>query len=176
MKACIVCNCELTDENWKIACKKNYVNKCNSCVRDEKRSYQRTWRIGNELTSRERVRTYQTKLAATNPIKSRAQSSYSDARKRAIKHNMPFDLTAAKVEQLFISAPRCPYFGWELTYCTGKQKTLASLDRIDSFKGYTMDNVQVLSYLANLMKSNSTEEELVLFANGVLRLKGVASV
>lgn len=43
-----------------------------------------------------------------------------------------------------------------------------SLDRIDSTKGYTKDNIQVISRLANIMKNNATEQELVSFAKGVL--------
>lgn len=64
----------------------------------------------------------------------------------------------------------CPYFGWPLTYKPGgKDKTLASLDRIDSSGGYMQGNVRVISYLANLMKSSASDAELTAFANGVLR-------
>ena len=51
-----------------------------------------------------------------------------------------------------------------------KANTLASVDRIDSKLGYTQDNIQIISYLANLMKSHASEEELVSFANGVLAI------
>jgi hypothetical protein len=35
-----------------------------------------------------------------------------------------------------------------------------SLDRIDSDKGYVKGNVQVISYRANMLKSNASIEEL----------------
>lgn len=44
----------------------------------------------------------------------------------------------------------------------------ASLDRIDSSKGYTEDNVQWVTIQANLSKHTMTMEELKLFCRKVL--------
>ena len=67
----------------------------------------------------------------------------------------------------------CPYLGYELTQIigegNGKVDTNASLDRIDSSKGYILDNIQVISVLANKLKNNATEETLVTFAKGILK-------
>jgi len=43
-----------------------------------------------------------------------------------------------------------------------------SIDRIDTSKGYTKDNIQVISKKANIMKYNASREELLLFAQWVL--------
>ena len=169
-KNCVVCSAELDDGNWDKHCKKVYINKCAGCVRSEKRVWQANWRKKNPGAATQRATKHKALLRVNDPVKARAREAYSDARKRAIRQRMPFDLTGPFVLQLMREAIVCPYFGWTLTYAaSGKARTLASLDRVDSSKGYTKDNVRVVCYLANLMKSSATEGELIDFANGVLR-------
>lgn len=73
-----------------------------------------------------------------------------------------------------ISPPTCKYLGIEIDYTPPPERTVKkpwngpSIDRIDSTKGYTPPNVQVISQLANRMKSNATLDQLVDFAIGVL--------
>ena len=47
-----------------------------------------------------------------------------------------------------------------------------SIDRIDSSKGYTKDNIQIISLIANQMKWDSTKEERLKFAKYYLSLEG----
>lgn len=60
----------------------------------------------------------------------------------------------------------CPVFGIPLNYNgSGKQgwsrdDSSPSVDRIDSTKGYTKDNIQIISWRANRIKNDSTPEEL----------------
>jgi len=171
VKQCIVCFAELNTTSWEPAQRANHINKCRSCIRKEKRDYAKVWSKNNPGAVTARSRKHKAKLALENPVLSRARNAYSDARKRAIKQNLPFDLTADYVHDLMRKATHCPYFQWALTHTPGKARTLASIDRIDSAKGYVKDNVQIVSYLANMMKSHATAQELVLFAAGVLRLR-----
>lgn len=60
----------------------------------------------------------------------------------------------------------CPYLGIPLN--SGDPDAWASLDRIDSNKGYVPGNIQVISFLANQMKNRATKEQLIAFAKGVL--------
>jgi len=43
-----------------------------------------------------------------------------------------------------------------------------SIDAINPKKGYTPDNIQVLSMKANAMKNSASQEELLQFANWIL--------
>jgi hypothetical protein len=103
---------------------------------------------------------YYAKRKQTNPAlfmwkqaKHRAQWDYE---------NMEFTIT---VEDIIIPE-KCPYLGVEFQALDKRYGY--SLDRIDSTKGYVKDNIQVISRLANIMKNNATEQELISFAKGVL--------
>src|SRR5690348_17295008 len=51
---CIKCSAELTENNWARHCKDNWVNKCNACIRIEKKLYISEWRKKNPELNRER--------------------------------------------------------------------------------------------------------------------------
>lgn len=88
------------------------------------------------------------------------------ARSRAKLDNLEFNL---KREDIMI--PQfCPLLDIEL--CTTNTKICdnsPSLDRIDNSKGYTPDNIRVISNLANKMKSSATYEQMTLFAERILK-------
>lgn len=170
---CIKCQAVLDESNWPKAARDNWVHKCGDCLSREKTLWARTWRKGHPLEARERSRRHKTNLRLFHPMRARARDAYNDCRKRALAQGMEFDLTSKFILSLLRTQTVCPYLGTNLTYAIGgKDKTLASIDRIDSSKGYTQDNVQVVSYLANLMKSHATPEELFQFAMGVMRMNG----
>ncbi|WP_332751786.1 hypothetical protein [Hydrogenophaga sp.] len=64
----------------------------------------------------------------------------------------------------------CPVFGMMLKYTRGKRvDSSASLDRIDCTKGYTADNVWVISWRANHLKNNGTSAEFERLASHLRR-------
>jgi len=92
------------------------------------------------------------------------------AKFRANLHGLEFNL----VKEDIIIPDVCKFLGIKLTNISGEGRIFsnASLDRIDSSKGYTKDNVQVISDLANRMKQEATNEQLVTFAQNILRMNG----
>jgi hypothetical protein len=89
---------------------------------------------------------------------------WKQAKHRAKESGLPFDIEISDID----IPQECPYLGCPLLV---RDKQLApSLDRIDSSKGYTKGNIQVISYQANRMKSNATIEDLLAFARGILEV------
>ena len=93
---------------------------------------------------------------------------YMSARARARRKQIPFDLELSDI----VIPDYCPYMKIPLTRTQGAGIVYsnASLDRIDSTKGYIKGNIRVISFLANQMKSHATEKELIRFADGILEL------
>ena len=119
----------------------------------------------------ESKRISQRKYAQRNKNKMRDTKELSilyRIKRSAAKRGLEFNLD---IEDIILSE-RCPYLDCELTYDVGHVycPTQATVDRIDSSKGYIKGNIQIISAKANIMKSNATEEELVVFAKNILRL------
>jgi hypothetical protein len=94
-----------------------------------------------------------------------------DAARRAKERGMNFCLTAEEIE----APDECPVFKCKLIYqATGKRSNdSASIDRIDSTKGYTPDNVWIISWRANQIKSDATIQELETLIEA-LKIKAAA--
>lgn len=89
------------------------------------------------------------------------------AQQRARQSNIEFSLSKEDI----IVPEKCPILGIPLICHKGSpggKKNSPSLDRIDSTKGYTKDNIWVISHLANQMKSHSSIKEMKNFAKWVL--------
>lgn len=91
-----------------------------------------------------------------------------NAERRAKEKDLPFDL-----ELLDIVIPtHCPILGIKLRVGNGRPggfDNSPSLDRIVPELGYVIDNVEVISYRANRLKSDATSEELTKIAKYMKR-------
>lgn len=93
-----------------------------------------------------------------------------NAKARALRNNMDFDITEED-----ITIPEiCPYLKTRIItdHGGGRSGYGPSIDRVDNSKGYTKDNIEIISDKANKMKHNATKEELISFANYVLEKFG----
>ena len=106
------------------------------------------------------------KLFYSEP-KNRLHALLVNAKSTAKKRGLPFDLT---VDDLVIPT-HCPLLNIELTYTVGQGRldSTMSLDRIIPEKGYTKDNVRIDCDQANRMKNRATPEQLITFANNILK-------
>lgn len=106
-----------------------------------------------------------TKLEESNPDiwkevykRSRLLAMLARLKCSAKRKKVPFNLNPDN-----ITLPEyCPVLGIKLVFNTvAPDDNSYSMDRIDNTKGYTMDNICVMSLKANKMKSNGTLAELV---------------
>jgi len=96
------------------------------------------------------------------------------AKNSAAKKGLTFCITE---DDLFIPE-YCPYLKTPITNIIGKGCvwTNASIDRIDSSKGYVPGNVQIISRKANSMKQDANAESLLIFAKAILEMQGESYV
>ena len=115
---------------------------CKECQRQRNKSYRKK--------NPDRFRTHRAK----DIVRDMLMRSKSNAKRRGIV----FTITRTDLLPL---PTVCPVLGYNLDYMpVGLQNNAASIDRIDSAKGYLPGNVQVISYRANILKQNSTLHEL----------------
>lgn len=85
---------------------------------------------------------------------------YNQLKQSAKKRGIDFDLTLSDLNNLSFPIT-CPILGMPLKYNIGIPKDDSySIDRKDNSIGYTIDNIEVISYRANRAKNNLSEEEL----------------
>lgn len=128
-----------------------------------------------ELERKEMRRQYVEKYAIENPIKYRARTLWTSACSRAKKKGIEFNLTIQWIEdrltQGYCSMTGLP-FSIKQYSKNGNLDKLSpyapSVDRINSDKGYTMDNVQLVLNNYNKFKSDSRTEDSIIIARALV--------
>jgi hypothetical protein len=99
-----------------------------------------------------------------------ASSMVREARARAKEKGWEFNLSKDLMYELNDQQQgKCVYTGVELDWdrqtskVNEKNQLRVSLDRIDSSKGYTRENVQLVTTIANISKNVQTHEEFITF-------------
>lgn len=92
---------------------------------------------------------------------------FLECRTRAKRKGIVFDLLPEDI----VVPERCPVFGFLMApkALTDRNRDYSpSVDRMDCRLGYVRGNIQVISYLANRMKSNATPDQLAAFSHWIL--------
>ena len=159
-KICIVCSVPLEIkevDSSKGNCYSYNYNKtmylCNTCHNKKKRNVETKARRNKTVGDSQHL-----------------QDMRSGARDRAKKNKLPFDLTTQDLRDIITDS--CPILGikFELNkhnqkWGKGKNKNnwenSPSLDRIVPDKGYTKDNVIIVSLMANSIKNQATPDQIL---------------
>jgi hypothetical protein len=154
---------------------------CNEILKTTPRKEKHCWRCNKILPSDNFYHSKECMDGFTSQCKACLKESkkviyemLSSARKRSKDKKWHCDLTHDFIKELNEKqGGLCPYTGlkldWEKVISENKTASnnhtfipycRASLDRIDSSKGYTKDNVQLVAYIVNIVKSDLSENDL----------------
>lgn len=143
MDSCRNCSVFLDDSNWPEhrRCRTKPDRVCRSCYNEKSREYNKKYTTTNKTYRKRRLESI----------------LYSGAKARAARKGLKFDL---EIEDIIIPE-QCPVFGVPLERAEGgiPADNSPTLDRLDSSKGYVKENVQVISWKANRLKSNGTLDD-----------------
>ena len=157
MGVCSKCKKEKKIEDfYKSSTRKcGYESGCKDCRRAAASRYERSAQgILKRQAYEQRIR---------GDLRNVLQKAMEQAKRRARKQGVPFDLTVEYLESLVVS--HCPIteepLDWEKRHVTNGRftKNSPSLDRIIPGLGYVPGNCAFLSHKANTIKSNGTAEE-----------------
>lgn len=94
-----------------------------------------------------------------------AKELFQAAKSRGIQ----FDLKSSDINDLWLKQNRrCALSGIELKFKDPDEYIAASIDRIDSSKGYTPDNIQIVSRKINKMKVDIPQERFFEMIKSIL--------
>lgn len=158
-KICSTCMVEKSvfDFTKNNAAKDKLQYKCKACDLD----YQTKRREENRLKMLDYSRKYQTKKR--KEFDYRLQMLLNASRQRSKKKSRENNLTIQDIKDAFPKDGLCPIFGIKMAFGNvGFRENSPSIDRLDSKKGYTRDNIQIISWKANRIKKDASIEELEL--------------
>lgn len=131
---------------------------------------------GKEITERfkkwqhsEENKNHLNKFSRWNPEDAGFRETLRRAKNK--KRNKALEITIDDLKELWNKQNGiCPYTGWELILpkCKiRKSPKVASLDRIDSSKGYVVGNIQYVSVMVNYAKHDFSIEDMNDFCDAI---------
>tara|TARA_B100001093_G_C26700334_1_gene958761 strand:+ start:67 stop:876 length:810 start_codon:yes stop_codon:yes gene_type:complete len=102
------------------------------------------------------------------------KTSAASAKKRLLRNRIEagvFDLKADDIKELIAKQNnKCVYTGYELEW-SHNNNYKASIDRIDSSKGYTKDNIQLVCFIVNQAKSDLSDDVFIDMCQKISSIK-----
>lgn len=106
-------------------------------------------------------------------------TTISSLKKGAMSRGLIWNITSKNMWDLYLKQnKRCRLTNLPIYFAKTRKKytqQTASLDRIDSSKGYTIDNVQWVHKNINKMKQNLSEQEFIEFCGYVSKFRGASN-
>ena len=156
-KQCCFCKEEkaLSEFSKNIASSDGLQYKCRPCDVE----YQRKRRAANLQKTASYLKKY--RQSKTKDFDFRLQMLINASKQRARLKNREHSINLDDLKSIYPKDGRCPIFGMKLEFNTaGFRESSPSIDRIDSQRGYTKDNIQIVSWKANRIKGYASVEEL----------------
>lgn len=110
-------------------------------------------------SNRETSRKQKIKNNPDNHIKITINTLFTSTKTRSKEKDLEHSLTKKDIEQMFCNY--CPILGYKFEFFKGAfYPYSASIDRLDSSKGYTKENCKIISFKANELKNNGTIQQI----------------
>lgn len=164
-KKCL--KCKLEKECFNFCINKKTTDGLNKICKECKNLYDKTRREKHKSINNCSINT---SYRAKN-LESFLRCSLNSTKQGAKRRNIEFSLSLKEIIDLFNSQKGlCAISKIPMTSFIqkGHCNTNISIDRIDSSKDYTIDNVQLLCYIVNVMKHNNSIKDLLYFCKAIL--------
>lgn len=147
--------------------------------KEKKRLYSKNYRKNNKEkiaarqkiyyeNNKEKLIQYKKDIYQANDLSFFLSNLLSKTKHRAKNKGIEFDLSVFYIANRLIQINcMCELTGQVLTHEHNQPNTL-SIDRIDSNKGYTKDNVQIVTYMANTAKNKWAQKDFITMCKMVV--------
>ena len=136
-------------------------------TREERNEYQRDYRSRTGYASQKKYEQKKADLLESD-LKLFARDQWHKLRDGAQNRGIGWRLTLKDFTKMLAENPYCALSGRKLSYRLGDMNK-ASLDRIDSKKAYELGNVQIVTTIANMVKREYLQEDIIALAKDIAK-------
>ena len=145
-------------------------NICKNCSNSERRDKKYHEVSGENRKKRKEedlnYKEYLNRQKRENSRKNFKTQMLANCKRRALKKGLEFSICKEDI----IIPKICPILKVPFILGTGKNyEYTPTIDRINNYKGYTKENIQIITKKANSMKNSASFKELKLFAEWILQ-------